>query len=87
MNIYRRDKNLMLRKDKDGYIILNGDRAYMLNETAAKVLKLCDGKKNLNDIRDQICIMYNIDECKDIQLDIEEILNQFIDYKLISIIN
>lgn len=79
------NKNIIKRIECETIYVGDGvnNRFITLNETAQRVLALCDGNNNLSDITN---IMINEFECEyDIYSDISEIISSFLDAGIIKL--
>ena len=70
---------------EDGFLIYlnDSDKVHYLNPVATIVLLLCTGEHTINDIAQKLQNQFNLPELP--LIDVETILNQFIDEELVQI--
>ena len=84
MKRYKLNRKFKLREDKKVSLIFDPktELFYELNETAGFVLKLCDGKNSVEDIVEKAQKRFEGNK-KEIESDVNELIAQFKDAKII----
>jgi len=88
-DVFRKDPDIVFRKISGEYILVpirhrvgDLDNIYTLNETAARVWELIDGRRSVGDIRDAIAGEFEADGAQ-VLSDIEECLRQLQEMKAV----
>ena len=80
---YKKEMDTMLSKIEDKYVIGKERRLFNVNETAARVYELCNGKRTEEEIVSKIAGFYHVEEAE-ITDDIKECLEEFCKLELVK---
>jgi pyrroloquinoline quinone biosynthesis protein D len=69
---------------RGGYVLLAPERVVRANPVAVAVLQRCDGVRSLNDIVDDLCLVYKAERDL-IDKDVSALLADLVDKKMVSL--
>ncbi len=82
--IYEKDQSMVFRKIEDETILVpirnnigDLDNIYVLNDVAAKVWELVDGKRSAKEICDSVCSEYEVSS-EEVERDVCELLEDLV---------
>lgn len=82
----RLPRGVRLRHDRtrDAWVLLAPERLVMPDENAIEVLRLCDGKRTVAAIVDELAVMYSA-EPAEIRADVEAFLIELRDQRMVEL--
>lgn len=85
-NTPQRKKDLSITKSGGQAVLIEkqGNQVHVLNKTALEVWNILDGTKSIADIAKIIRSKFSVPENRDVEKDVNEIINQFKQLGLLS---
>lgn len=83
MDLFKKNLGSLLIKNQQELVILERKRMFKINEIAARIYDLCDGKTTLEEMCKELKNIYDVEE-NDLKNDIHEFTNQLLKLNLIK---
>ena len=84
--MYKKILGASLTKVDGKFYIIKDSEVYEVNETAARIFDLCDGKKEIGEIKDKVASFFGESVC-DIGVDLDEFFQELLGLGLIQTTN